>query len=285
MKKKLLAVLFAAIMVMTMIPATAFAENLDTTTVKLTVAAKNVYTMTIPATTTMNADGAATALVNGLNVKGSNMNKSVVVTMEGADEWKLSATGSATTIGYAVYDTNVCETAITTVTFTKEEVEADNGTTKNLWVKPDADDLEKADAGEYTGTITFTAALKADAADALVIGAEYELKVNATNNEEQNYNDSFTCRRTESGFEVVKVIRNSEDFTDKISANCSSTVEDSVITFEVQNVMTITVNTANNTYTLTKGDYALSDTTFTSFSVKPAGASEFTEITLSLADQ
>lgn len=152
---------------------TAFADG-NSTTVTLTVAEpENVYTMTIPAATTMDAAGAATALANGLNVKGTNMTKNVVVTMTGADEWKMTAEGKTTTIGYAVYESVSSETALTEVEFDKTAIMDTTGSTKALYVKPAAADLAAAEPGTYTGTITFTATLKANApAKVTVMGAE-----------------------------------------------------------------------------------------------------------------
>ncbi len=166
-KRRLLSMIFVVVMVIgTMsMSVPAYAEgNSGNTTVKLTVAGKNQYTMTIPAETVMNSDGSATVLNNGLNVKGTNMNKDVVVTLTAANDWKLVTTGVATKIGYAVYKAETCAEAdkVTAVEFSMAEVEANSGagTTKTLYIKPDTTDLEAAEAGEYEGTITFTAELK-----------------------------------------------------------------------------------------------------------------------------
>ena len=67
-KNKILAIAMASAM-MTGTLATAvpvFAAD-NTTTVSVTVAPKNTYTMTVPANTTLNSDGTAKELTNGIH--------------------------------------------------------------------------------------------------------------------------------------------------------------------------------------------------------------------------
>lgn len=140
-------------------------------TVYLGVPTNNDYTMVIPSNTEMNSDGSAKALTNGLTIKGTAMTKDVVVTLTAANDWKLKADGVTTEIKYAVYSDESCSETdkVESIEFTKTEIEKYNadltliGTTKDLYVKPDATDLANAEGGNYSGTITFTAELKAAA--------------------------------------------------------------------------------------------------------------------------
>ena len=139
--------------------ASVLAEN--TTTVSLTVEPKNTYTLTVPSATTVAADGTVTALANGLKVSDGTLadGKKVSVTASSGHEWNLvDATGAVSTkIGYGLYAEEAAATNVTSWEFSKDEANADGGTTKQIYLKPVADDISKAKAATYTDTITFQA--------------------------------------------------------------------------------------------------------------------------------
>lgn len=173
--KKFSAAALAAVMAIgTMVPSMpVMADSGSTTTVTLDVAAKNEYIMIIPTLTAMNSDGTATALSDGLTIKCENQTKDVEVELTEENDWHLTSDITTTTIGYGVYgsDSYSDTTKITKVDFTKAEIMQKDevgvvvGTTKDLFVRPDAADLEAAEGGMYSGSITFTATLKAYGTD------------------------------------------------------------------------------------------------------------------------
>ncbi len=288
--------LFAALLTVVMVIGTmsmsvpAYAEgNSGNTKVKLMLMEENQYTMTIPATTIMNSDGSATALTNGLNVKGTNMTKDVVVTITGADDWKMSATGVSTRIGYAVYDAESCDVTdqVFEVEFSRTEVEANSGagTTKALYIKPDATDLEAADAGDYEGTITFTANLKGHApslADVLVTGAKCKLSLWVPS---QNCVYEFTYKKTETGFESEKAMRGDEDVSSSFAGKYLAAVEDNnAIKLEFLDAYApfdVTINISTSTYSF-HGNSGGAE--FREFAVQPIGTTEFTALDLTCID-
>lgn len=141
----------------------------QTTTITLGVATKNQYTMIIPSSTELNHDGSAKAMTNGLTIKCEHQTKDVVVTLTSYYDWHLKADDIETKIGYSVYTDEDATTECKTVEFTKAEIMQRNadqaiiGTTKDIYVKPVAEDLDNAEGGNYSDTITFTATLKANA--------------------------------------------------------------------------------------------------------------------------
>lgn len=155
-KNKFLALAMAC--AMTLVAAVpAFA---DTTTVSLIVAPTNNYTLTVPSATTLDSTGKATELTGGIQITGGDLaeGKKITVTAD-SDDWKMSASGVNTTIGYGLYANSTDNTTTTSWDFSKTEANAVNGTTKAVYAKANADDVEKAASGTYTDVITFTAAL------------------------------------------------------------------------------------------------------------------------------
>ena len=157
--------------------ASVLAEN--TTTVSLTVEPKNTYTLTVPSATTVAADGTVTALANGLKVSDGTLadGKKVSVTASSGHEWNLvDATGAVSTkIGYGLYAEEAAATNVTSWEFSKDEANADGGTTKQIYLKPVADDISKAKAATYTDTITFQAVV-GDAA----VASQVSFTINGT---------------------------------------------------------------------------------------------------------
>lgn len=175
--KKLYAVALAATMTIgAMVPAMPVLADSQTTTITLGVATKNQYTMIIPSSTELNHDGSAKAMTNGLTIKCEHQTKDVVVTLTSYYDWHLKADDISTKIGYSVYTDESATTECKTVEFTKAEIMKRNdaqaiiGTTKDIYVKPVAEDLDAAEGGNYSDTITFTATLKADIPTVTVAG-------------------------------------------------------------------------------------------------------------------
>ena len=124
----------------------------------------NDYTLTVPAETTLAYDGSAVALTNGLKVSGGDWEdgKKVTVTATSAGDWQLSATGATTKIHYGLYATTDATETTTSWDFSKTDA-AVTGTTKTIYSKIVASEYQSAEAGDYSDTITFTAALKSAA--------------------------------------------------------------------------------------------------------------------------
>ena len=124
----------------------------------------NDYTLTVPAETTLAYDGSAVALTNGLKVSGGDLEdgKKVTVTATSAGDWQLSATGATTKIHYGLYATTDATETTTSWDFSKTDA-AVTGTTKTIYSKIVASEYQSAEAGDYSDTITFTAALKSAA--------------------------------------------------------------------------------------------------------------------------
>lgn len=292
-RKNLFATALAAVMAistMTMaVPAYA-EENPGSTTVKLTVEEKNQFTMTIPATTTMNSDGSAKALENGLTVKGTNMQDGKKVTVILSGTKKMAAVGKSTKIPFEVYREEACNNVADAVDFSKAELEKTDssgtisiGTTKNLYVKPDAAALAAADAGEYEGTITFTAELKDSApcapcaSDALVVGAEFKLEATIL---DTKY--SLTYKRAGDGFSIVALLVDGRDELTYYGSECPASLEGSNIIVKIGSKLTFKLDTSINRYSFS-GDFA-GQAAFIGFFVKPLGETEFMDIPVTPVD-
>lgn len=140
-------------------------------------AAEASYTLTAPAETTLNSDGTAKELANGLKVEGSLPDgKKVTVTATSADSWMLSAEGKSTKIGYGLYAAiNATET---TTSWDFSKAEATEGTTKSVYSKINTTHYEAADPGDYSDTIIFTGSVE-NATTATLTEAEVKAKVDA----------------------------------------------------------------------------------------------------------
>lgn len=133
-----------------------------TTTVSLTVEKPaNTYTLSVPANTTLNSDGTATELTNGITITDGNLEdgKKLTVTASSGNNWKIKADGVSTGIGYTLYS-DAGTTKATSWEFSQAEANAANGTTKSVYAGIVADDAKNASAGTYSDTITFSAQLK-----------------------------------------------------------------------------------------------------------------------------
>ena len=121
----------------------------------------NQYTLTVPAETTLAYDGSVVELTNGLKVSNGDLadGKMITVTATSAGDWKLSATGATTKVGYGLYASSGATGTTTSWKFSKSE--ASTGTTKNIYSKIISSDYESAEAGDYSDTITFTAKVEA----------------------------------------------------------------------------------------------------------------------------
>ena len=182
-RNRFLALAMAGAMTLTAsVPAFA-ADGSGTTEVSLTVAPKNTYTLTVPAATTLDSDGEATQLSGGIKITGGDLEdgKKLTVTATSDSEWKMSATGKETSIGYALYS-DAGTTEATTWEFTQAEANAADGATKAVYAKADAEDLAAAASGSYSDVITFTAEV-ADAVTGVTFtlnGASYTVNEGTT---------------------------------------------------------------------------------------------------------
>ncbi len=161
-KNKFLALAMAAAMTLaTAVPA--FADN--ETTVSLTVPEWNTYTLTVPADTELNIDGTAKQLSGGIKITGGNLmeGKKLTVTAESAHEWKMTASGVETKISYSLYSNSNAATSATTWEFTRDEANAESGTTKDVYAKANTDEMYEAASGVYSDVITFTAKVESAA--------------------------------------------------------------------------------------------------------------------------
>ena len=196
--KRLLALAMAGAM-MTGAFATAMpvlADENNTTMVSFTVAPKNTYTMKVPANTSLNPDGSATALTDGITVSSNNdiaLNYAVVVTASSANNWKLKNNdGKETEISYGLYSDEDCSNNIiveynyktywsTSIAdslvpkpykfadddnptkvekgmwFMSDEVNGANGITRQVYAKVDTTESDTWASGTYSDIITFTA--------------------------------------------------------------------------------------------------------------------------------
>ncbi len=233
-KNKILAIAMASAM-MTGTLATAvpvFAAD-NTTTVSVTVAPKNTYTMTVPANTTLNSDGTAKELTNGIKITDGTLEegKKLIVTATSTTGWEMTATGLDTTIGYGLYYDEAAETEATSWEFTQEEANNAGGSTKNVYVKANTADIENAAAGTYSDVITFTAEVK----DAKVAVESVNLNKTAT---------SLTVGNNETLTATVKP----DDATDKTVTWTSSDTSVASVD-ENGNVTAVAVGSATITAT------------------------------------
>lgn len=161
-RNKFLALAMAGAMTLaTAVPAYATGSS-GTTEVSLTLSPKNTYTLTVPAKTALNSDGTVTELTNGIKITDGDLadGKKLTVTATSQNSWALTAEDVDTTISYALYSDDAAETGATSWEFTQAEANADEGTTKSVYAKPDATALSAAKSGEYSDVITFTAAVE-----------------------------------------------------------------------------------------------------------------------------
>lgn len=164
-RKKLTAFLLAGITAVgAMVPAVpVMAETAGKTTVNLTIPEKEPevqgeYTVTIPAKTTLDKDGNMVALENGLTVSGHDMKKTVVVSADSKNYWKLTSS-EGSSIYYNLFTDQTGNERVTEWEFTADEVNANdgNGTQKDVYAKANAYNLENAQPGVYSDVITFSA--------------------------------------------------------------------------------------------------------------------------------
>lgn len=154
------------------------------------------------------------------------------------------------------------------------------GTYGNAVLKYDSYSIK--DGRQLNGSsINFTATLVNDggsvtAADALTEDAKYNLVFAF-----RTFTYSFTYKKETSGFTLEKCMENSDDATSTYSSSCTCSVDGPKIIFKLTSNLTCTIDTSANTYKFTGG--LASETTFTSFSVKPAGGTDFTEVNLTAA--
>ena len=197
------------------------------------------------------------------------------------------STDNSKTMAATYHTEKTAENAFPTDAVTVYENNADAASIPTMWVKIADSDWNAAEAGTYHATVTFNfsaeeveAPAAVTAADALTTEAKYNLKLDYNQSDLRSY--SITYKKTEAGFEVEKILENDSDVTGTYSTGLSSEVSGTTIIFKFGDNITFTLDTSTNIYNFT-GKGAVY-TTFTSFSVKPAGATKFTEISLTKAE-
>lgn len=146
MKKRVVSIIAAAAM-LTACALPVCAED-QTTTITATVPSS--YILTIPANTTVAYHAASTKLDGTVKVTGKlAANETVTVTAAAGD----LATASGDKLAYQLMKED--NSAFTADTWTKADIQANKST--DVYISIAAADWDAAVAGNYTGTITFTA--------------------------------------------------------------------------------------------------------------------------------
>ncbi len=159
MKKKVFSIFLALVMVLSLVPTVALAEeNTGKTTIRLSVAeSEATYELVIPSGLDVTSSG-YNALGNGITIKNlTNADKisSIIVSATSANSWNLTD-ASSNQIPYKLVASDAQDTAKTTYSFTdKTSMATSDGSTIACGVN--VSDYSTATAGEYSDTITWTA--------------------------------------------------------------------------------------------------------------------------------
>lgn len=239
--------------------------------------ATNTFTLTVPADTNITAIG----WNNIGNVGVSNVSiedgKKISVSIDnGATGRTLKKTGETSkTVGYEVKKGTLAsnEAFGTSLDFTGNDTQALGAVVA---------DFSTAEVGTYEDTINFTAELKnagATLADVMTTGAKCKLSVWQT---VENAMMEFTYEKKDTGFEVVDVTLGGNTIKSQLGSMCNSqVVDDHTIKFGINDNFDLTINVSNGTYTFRDAGFGMFG--YRSFAVQPAGATEFTDITLTPA--
>lgn len=132
--------------------------NPNQTEVTLQIEAKNTptYEIVVPSATTLDADGNKTMLDGGITVKGKDLTSDIKVEAKSEKDWKLTGT-SGSSIGYELCDYD--ENATTEWTFEHTVINKYTWQRQDVYAKVDTEDVNSAEAGEYSDVITFTASV------------------------------------------------------------------------------------------------------------------------------
>ena len=250
---------------------------------------KLAYTIVIPTATTLTEESHKDVQLGGTEGKASveittgDDKTNIYYTVDFKDATLTNGTNNiTTTYAYAQggdYSALTNETKVTVY---------EGGTVQNSTVQVTADETSwtAAPAGTYTASVVFNFGTEevtpVTAADALVENAYFKLNFTTT----QPYNGtlawSMTYNKTASGFEATELLENNENVLAYAANDIQVNANGSIITINMgwEYPLTFTLDTSTNIYSFT-GDN--NQVTFTSFSVKPAGATEFTEVTLTPA--
>lgn len=268
--KKALTLILAVLMLFGCMSITAFAED-NTTDITAIVPDKTLsYDMVIPTSTTLTEEAHENVLL------GTDGKVTIANVVNGTDKVNVSYTVGLTngnltdgtnTID-ATYKYKQSESEFAAIdSETKVTVYA-NKTVTDSFVNVTADDTQwdNAPAGTYNASVTFNF-VKEDvktvtAADALVTGAEFKMTINYPS----GYVKTIAFKKTADGFSTLEGTRSA-------SLNGSDTINID----DHENV--IAIYTENNTYSYVQ----LYQRVDFIFSVKPAGATEFVEVTLTEA--
>ena len=250
------------------------------------------YTIVIPTATTLTEEAHKDVRLGGeegkasIDVTTGNSKTNVYYTVDLANGTLTDGTNTiTTTYAYAQGGDYSALTDETKVTVYK------SGTVQDSTVQVTADETSwtAAPAGTYTASVVFNfgtedaeaeAPAAVTAADVLTTGAQYKLK--ATNTKSGSIDYSFTYEKTETGFELIEILEANSDKTELYSPACLSSEDGSNICFILGAGLTFTLDTSKNEYAFTGSDASM--WTFTSFSVKPAGATEFTVVPITVAE-
>ena len=159
MRKKVLSVFLALIMVLCLAPTVALAEgNTGTTTIRLSVAGSEAaYELVIPAALTVKKSG-YNAFENGVTIKNlTNADRivSINVSATSANGWNLTDSNQ-NKISYKLVANDDPYTAKTTYSFT-DKISMATAEGSSIACGVYVSDYSAAAAGEYVDTITWTA--------------------------------------------------------------------------------------------------------------------------------
>ncbi len=218
------------------------------------------YTITIPATLSVANAGWNTTEGITAQVKSGDTfdtSKKLTVTAASANSWALKSGGNS--IGYNLATASADYSATATPAsweFSADELDAASGTNKAMGINVQDYTTMAIPAGEYKDTVTFTAKVetaKTTLADALKNGATLEVMCASNNN--VKFGGNFTYN--DGVFTLNNKVGDTDDFGDMMKANAS--VSGTTITINTGFTSnsrydhTVTLNTSDNSYTLTGG--------------------------------